>query len=75
MRIDLLTFIQIVRNNFALEQYSKLFSFNNLFAMSAKFPFVSKRVLVPRKIDLLKFNYEHLEKIVARGQGSFGVHW
>ena len=75
MRIDLLTFIQIVRNNFALEPYSKLFSFNNLFAMSTKFPFVSKRVLVPGIIDLLKFNNEHLEKIVAGGQGSFGVHW
>ena len=30
VRIDLLTFMQIV-NNFALEPYSKLCSFNNLF--------------------------------------------
>ena len=31
VRIDLLTFVQIV-NNFALEPYSKLCSFQNLFA-------------------------------------------
>ena len=28
---------------------------------------------MPGIIDLLKFNYEDLEEIVAGGQGSFGV--
>ena len=63
VRIDLLTFMQIV-NNFALEPYSNLFSFN-LFTMSAKFPFVSKRPIVPGIIDLPKFNFEDLVEIVA----------
>ena len=38
--------------------------------MSAKFPCVSKRSIVPGII-----NYEDLEEIVAGGQGSFGVYW
>ena len=74
VRIDLLTFMQIV-TNFALEPYWKLCSFHNLFAVSAKFPCVSKRPIVPRIIDLPKFNCEDLEEIVAGGQGSFGVYW
>ena len=40
--------------------------------MSAKFPCVSKRPVVPGIIDLPKFNHEDLEEIVADGQGSFG---
>ena len=43
--------------------------------MSAKFPCVSKRPIVPGKNDLPKFNYEDLEEIVAGGQGSFEVYW
>ena len=43
--------------------------------MSAKFPSVSNRPIVPGIIDLPKFNYEELEEIVAGGQGSFGVYW
>jgi len=43
--------------------------------MSAKFPSVSKRPIVPGIIDLSRFNYEDLEEIVAGGQGSFGVYW
>ena len=74
VRIDLLTLMQIV-NNFALEPYSKLCSFHKLFAMSAKFPCVSKRQTVPGIIDLPKFNYQDLEEIAAGGQGSFGVSW
>ena len=42
--------------------------------MSAKFPGVSKRPIVPGVIDLLKFNYEDLEEIVTLGQDSFGVY-
>ena len=76
VRIDLLTFIQIV-NNFALEPYSKLCSVHNLFmsiAMSAKFPCVSKRRIMPGIIDLPNsFNYEDLEEIFAGGQGSFAA--
>ena len=30
---------------------------------------------MPGIIDLPKFNYEDLEEIVARGQGSFGIYW
>ena len=30
---------------------------------------------MPRIVNLPKFNYEHLEEIVAGGQGSFGVYW
>ena len=74
VRIDLLTFMQIV-NNFALEPYSKLCSLNNLFAMSAEFTCIFKRHFVPGVIDLPKFNYEDLEEIVAGGQGSFRVYW
>ena len=37
VRIDLLTFMQIV-NNFALEPYSKLCSFHNLFVNSQCLP-------------------------------------
>ena len=74
VRIDLWTFLQIV-NNFALEPYSKLCSFHNLFAMSAKFPSVWKRPIVPGIIDLPKFNYEDLEEILAGGLGSFRVYW
>ena len=59
VRIDLLTFMQIV-NNFALQPYSKLCSFHNLF-VNPKFPFVPKRPIVPGIIDLPKFNYEDLE--------------
>ena len=33
--------------------------------MSAKFPCVSKRPIVPGIIDLPKFNYEDLEEIVT----------
>ena len=33
--------------------------------MSAKFPGVSKRLIVPGIIDLPKFNYEDLEEIVT----------
>ena len=80
MRIDLIPFMQIV-NNFALEPYSKLCSFHNLFVnrnvcqISMRFePWVSKRPIVPGIVDLPKFNYEHLEEIVAGGQGSFGVY-
>ena len=29
---------------------------------------------MPGVIDLLKFNFEDLEEIVAVGQGSFGVY-
>ena len=43
--------------------------------MSAKFPCVLKGPIVPRIIDLPKFNCEDLEEIVAGGQGSFGVYW
>ena len=43
--------------------------------MSAKFPYVSKRPIVPGIIDLQNFNYEDLEEIVAGGQSSFGVYW
>ena len=42
--------------------------------MSAKFPCVSKRPIVPGIIDLSKFIYEDLEEIVAGGQGSFEVY-
>ena len=37
--------------------------------MSAKFPYVSKRPIVPGIIDLPKFNYEDLEEIVAGAPG------
>ena len=30
---------------------------------------------MPGIIDLPKFNYEHLEEIVASGHDSFGVYW
>ena len=63
VRIDLLTFMQII-NNFALEPYSKLCSFHNLFVN----PCVSKRPIVPGIIDFWK-------KFFADGQGSFGVYW
>ena len=43
--------------------------------MSAKFPCVSKRSIVPGITDLPKFNFEDLEEIVAGGEGSFGVYW
>ena len=43
--------------------------------MSAKFPCVSKRPIVPGIIELPKFNYEDLGEILAGGQGSFGVYW
>ena len=43
--------------------------------MDAKFSCVSKRRIVPKIIDLPKFNYEDLEEIVAGGHGSFGVYW
>ena len=43
--------------------------------MSAKFPCVSKRPIVPGLIDLSKFNFENLEEMDAGGQGSFGVYW
>ena len=43
--------------------------------MSAKFPCVSKRPIVPGIIDLSKFSYEDLEEIIVGGQGSFGVYW
>ena len=43
--------------------------------MSAKFPCVSKRPIVPGINDLPQFNYEALEEIVAGGQGSIGVYW
>ena len=60
VRIALLTVMQIV-NNFALKPHSKLRSFHNLFVnMSANFPCVSKRPIVPGIIDLPKFNYEDL---------------
>ena len=42
--------------------------------MSAKFPYVSKRPIVPGIVDLPRFNYEDLEEIVAGGQGSFRVY-
>ena len=42
--------------------------------MSAKFPYVSKRPIVPGIVDLPRFNYENLEEIVAGGQGSFRVY-
>ena len=73
-RIDLLTFMQIV-NNFELEPYSAPFLTYSWIVMSAKFPCVSKRSIVPGIIDLPKFNYEALEENVAGGQGSFGVYW
>ena len=43
--------------------------------MSARFPCVLKRPIVPGIIDLPKFNCEDLGEIVAGGQGSFGVYW
>ena len=43
--------------------------------MSAKFPGVSKRPIVPGIIDLPKFSYEDLRVNVAGGHGSFGVYW
>ena len=43
--------------------------------MSAKFPCVSKRPIVPGIIHLLKFSYEDLKETVAGGEGSFGVYW
>ena len=30
---------------------------------------------MPGIINLPKFNYEDLQEIVARGQGSFEVYW
>ena len=76
VRIDLLTFMQIM-NNFALEPYSKLCSFitYSWIATPAKFPCVSERPIVSGIIDLQKFNYEDLDEIVAGRQGSFGVYW
>ena len=41
--------------------------------MSAKFPCVWKRPIVPGIIDLPKFNNGDLEEIVADGQGAFRV--
>ena len=41
--------------------------------MSAKLPCVSKRLIVPGRIDLPQLNYEDLEEIVAGGQGSFHI--
>ena len=75
VRIDLLNFMQIV-NNFALQPYLSYTRFitYSWIAMFAKFPCVSKRPIVPGIIDLVKFNYENLEEIVAGGQGSFGVY-
>ena len=74
VRIDLLTFMQVV-NNFALERYSKLCSFHNLSVNRyvCKLPCVSKRLIVPGIIDLPQFSYEDLEEIVADGQGSFHI--
>ena len=43
--------------------------------MTAKFPCVSKRPIVPGIIDIPKFNYEDLEEIVAVPEGSFRVYW
>ena len=77
VRIDVLAFMQFV-NHFALEPYSKLCTFHNLFVnrnLCYAFPCVSKRPSVPGIIDLPKFNYEGLEEIVAGGQDSFGVYW
>ena len=56
VRIDLFTFMQIV-NNFALEPYSNLCSFHNLFVNRnvCKFSCVSKRPIAPGIIDLPKF--------------------
>ena len=75
VRINLLTFIQIV-DNFALDRiqsYAHFITYSWI-AMPAKFPCVSKRPIVPGIVDLPKFNYEDLEEIVACGQGSFGVY-
>ena len=41
--------------------------------MSAKFPCVSKRPIVPGIIDLPNFNDKDLEEIFGGGQGLFGV--
>ena len=43
--------------------------------MSAKFPSVSKKPIVPGIIDLPMFIYEVLEEIVAGGQGWLGGYW
>ena len=44
-------------------------------AMSTKFPWFSKRRIMPGIIDFTKLNYEELEELIAGGQGSFGVNW
>ena len=74
VRIDLLTFMQIV-NNFALESYSKLCSFHKLF-VNCNVCQISMRFEEANCAwnNELKFNYEDLEEIVAGGQGSFGVY-
>ena len=67
--------MQIV-NNFALEPYSKLCSFHNLFVnRNVCQKFRRLRAILTGLIDLPKFSYEDLEEIVAGGQVSFGVYW
>ena len=46
----------------------------SVIAMSAKFPCVSKRPIVPGIIDLPNFNDKDLEEIFGGGQDSFGVY-
>ena len=56
-----------------IQSYARLITYSWI-AMSAKFPCVSKRPIVPGIIDLSKFVCEDLEEIVAGGQGSFKVY-
>ena len=58
-----------------IRSYARFMITYSRIAMSAKFPCVLKRPIVPGIIDLPKFNCEDLEEIVAGGQGSFGVYW
>ena len=74
--IDLLTLMQIV-NNFALEPYSKLCSFHNLFVnpnvcqISMRF----EEANCAWNNWFTEVQFEDLEEIVAGGRGSFGVYW
>ena len=66
-----------IMNNFALgliQSYAP-FVTHSCIAMSANFPCIFKRPIVPGIIDLPKFNYQDLEEIVARGQYSFQAYW
>ena len=60
---------------FFLKYFNIDFMSNSWIAMSTKFPWFSKRSIMPGIIDFTKLNYEELEELVAGGQGSFGVNW